>query len=530
MNYNTREDLFSIFIPFNGQVRDPIHGYIDYIKEVEGVVMDSWALQRLRYIYQLQAAHFVYPGATHSRFSHSLGVMHTSYKYLTFILRSMNSSNLSSNEIKTISSKYREIILAARLLGLLHDIGHGPFSHAFDRYVYKTRDFLDYRIGNHEVMGYIIFRDYIKNLIEKNIVENRKYLNIDVEYLLYLLDSGMKPPRGMINYSDLLSKNMISENEFYDPEIDTGIQQITRLIVRDYIYTSDIMDYLKRDSYFTGVPVGEINDDWIMRNSFIIEKNNRLQLAVSSKTLDEIARLFDARKIMYKHVYLHPVNVAIIETIGQLLPCIKSHIIKILEEVLEKKDLAKYSMLTDHALYSKLQELLFLENYECEDKILAKTALESMFYNRKPPWKLVKRFTFSLEETSVLYGKIGEYIQRAIKEEIRREVVSRFNIFENDINIVIDKIEIYPTAAEEIVNTIEIVDLKDNKIVHSESKYFEEFSKEYGLIPEAMISLYINRKKYKEFDSNELSQIIDIAYNIIVNSLKTRRKEAPETA
>ncbi|MEM4101713.1 MAG: phosphohydrolase, partial [Desulfurococcaceae archaeon] len=75
-------------MPYNGQIRDPIHGYIDYIKELEGAVMDSWVMQRLRYIYQLQAAHFVYPGATHTRFSHSLGVMHLSYKYITLVLRS----------------------------------------------------------------------------------------------------------------------------------------------------------------------------------------------------------------------------------------------------------------------------------------------------------------------------------------------------------------------------------------------------------------------------------------------------------
>ncbi|MEM2645359.1 MAG: hypothetical protein QXP03_04720, partial [Desulfurococcaceae archaeon] len=93
---------------FNGQVRDPIYGYIDYIKELEGVIMDSWVLQRLRYIYQLQAAHFVYPGATHTRFSHSLGVMYSSYKYITFLLRSVYASIISSKAVEELRKKYKE--------------------------------------------------------------------------------------------------------------------------------------------------------------------------------------------------------------------------------------------------------------------------------------------------------------------------------------------------------------------------------------------------------------------------------------
>jgi len=97
------------------------------------------------------------------------------------------------------------------------------------------------------------------------------------------------------------------KNEFYDGR-SGGLDRVVRMIVRDYIYTSDIMDYLKRDSYYTGVPVGEINDDWIMRNSYIVGDDTGPTLGVSSKALDEVARLFDARKLMYKYVYLHPVK------------------------------------------------------------------------------------------------------------------------------------------------------------------------------------------------------------------------------
>jgi len=347
---------YYVFMPFNGQVRDPIYGYIDYVKELEGPVMDSWVLQRLRYIYQLQTAHFVYPGATHTRFSHSLGVMDSSSRYISFIIRaSMSSTTLTEEIRKAIFSKQRELIFATRLLGLLHDIGHGPLSHAFDKYILSKRDFLNFVIGNHEVLGYILYRDYLKNLIEDKLLENQSSLRLDPDFTIELLDKGMMPPRGMIKYTDIVSRGVMSSDEFYDPEKYSGLELVVRLVVRDYIYTSDIMDYLKRDSYFTGVPIGQVNDEWIMRNSYIIEKNSKPTIAVTAKTLDEIARLLDARKMMYKYVYLHPVNVAFIETIGKLLPCIKSKITSILERFLEGHDMmVNYLALTDSALYSDL--------------------------------------------------------------------------------------------------------------------------------------------------------------------------------
>ena len=522
-------------LPFNGQVRDPLYGYVDYIKELEGAVMDSWVLQRLRYIFQLQAAHFVYPGATHTRFSHALGVMYSSHKYMSFLLRSINSRGVSSKLAGEAEKKKRELILASRLLGLLHDIGHGPFSHAFDKHVYKVRSFLGYRVGNHEVVGYIIYRDSVKEVVEKAVRENSVYLGVDLEYLLNLLDAGMKPPRGMRNFTDLVEKGVISVKEFFEPSTE-GLERLVRMVVRDYVYTSDIMDYLKRDSYFTGVPIGQINDDWIIRNSFVLERNEGLTIAVSSKALDEIARLFDARKLMYKYVYLHPVNVAFVETIGSLLDCVKSYIVGIVDEMFSSPgELHKYLALTDHSLYSKLQELLVKgpSEYECEDKAFAKAALESLFYQRKPVWKLVKRFTYDLEEAKVLFGEVGERVQEAIKERVKAEVSKRFSskgITESDVNLFIDKVEVFPTAGGEIVNKMEVVDVKGGEVVHRESKSFEEFAREYGLKSEALVSLYLHRDKYRGLTGRDLEEIIEIVGGVVESSIRGKRREAPETS
>ena len=519
---------------FTGQVRDPIYGYVDYIKELEGVVMDSWVLQRLRYIFQLQAAHFVYPGATHTRFSHSVGVMFSSYKYISFLLRSTLSARIEGEIAREARSRQRELIIAARLLGLLHDIGHGPFSHAFDRYVYKTKRFLDFKVGNHEVATYILYRDYLRGLIERLALESRKSLGVDPEYLLEVVDAGIKPPRGMLKHTDLVVKGVLSKSEFYE-DVE-GPQRVVRLVVRDYIYTSDIMDYLKRDSFYTGVPVGQINDDWIVRNSFIVYRDGKPTIAVASKALDEVARLFDARMIMYKYVYLHPVNVAFVETIGRLLECIKSAIVSRLEKVFTSGGrVEEYASLTDFSIYSKLQELLLKSpsEYECEDKSFARAALESLFYNRKPVWKLIKRFTYSLEEAKVFYGGIGPEAQRVVIEKVKREIASRYsskNISEDDIEIIFDKIDVFPTASEELVKGIEVVDVKAGEIIDQRFLTYEEFAKEYGLRSEALISLYINREKYKNLTGKDLENIVDTTRNIIESTFKYRRREAPETS
>ncbi|MEM3927023.1 MAG: HD domain-containing protein [Desulfurococcaceae archaeon] len=537
MNFSAQEP--QMFTPFNAQVKDPIYGYIDYIKGFEDRVMDSWVIQRLRYIYQLQAAHFIYPGATHSRFSHSLGVMHVSYRYISFMIKSSASSNLSVENKNILMNKQRELVFASRLLGLLHDIGHGPFSHAFDQYVYGKRDFLGYRVGNHEIIGYILYRDFVKDLLEKIIAENANTLGLDREYLLHLLDSGMKPSQSTREFTDLVSSGMLNDSDFYNPSEIHGFENIVRLTVRDYIYTSDIMDYLRRDSYFTGVPVGQINEEWIIRNSYILEKeDSRLGIAIAYKAIDEITRLFDARKIMYKNVYLHPVNRAFIETIGFLLPCIKTEIASIIDNVLRgSQGLDKYLYLTDHFIYSSLLRLLLAENpssYECEDKALAKDALESLFIHRKPLWKQIKRFFFDLRTAPILFSsRFGESVQRDLKEKITKEISSSLShrgLSENDVNIIIDKIDIYPSAGSEVFKTIDIADVKNGKVVHVTSTPLDIFAREQGLIPEALITIYINRDKYRKLNENDLARMIQIAEDIIKDAIHGHKYEIPETS
>jgi len=174
-------------LPFNGRIRDAIHGDIEYVKGAEDLVFDSWPVQRLRYIYQLQLAYLVYPSATHTRFSHSLGVMHLAYCMMHRLVSQAQQLSLEGEAAKLFLSKPRELLEAARIAGLLHDIGHGPFSHTFDHYILSRRDVVGYRVGNHEILSYILYRHLLRDTVAKAAAA----IGLDVETVLSLVDEAL---------------------------------------------------------------------------------------------------------------------------------------------------------------------------------------------------------------------------------------------------------------------------------------------------------------------------------------------------
>ena len=111
-------------------IRDPIHEWIKCSPE-EKTVVNSPLVQRLKWVMQLSLVNQVFNGGTHSRFSHSLGAMKIAGEYMKHLF--------AYSELKNaiLPEKPSYYIQLARLAGLLHDIGHGPFSHSFDHTVYK---------------------------------------------------------------------------------------------------------------------------------------------------------------------------------------------------------------------------------------------------------------------------------------------------------------------------------------------------------------------------------------------------------
>lgn len=217
-------------------INDPVYGFIDIPGDFIFDLIEHPFFQRLRRIKQLGLTHLVYPGALHTRFQHSLGAMHLMQEaLLTLRAKGHRITNEEEN--------------GALVAILLHDIGHGPFSHALENsIVHKI---------NHEA---------ISNLFMKKLDEE---FNGQLELAIEIFNHQYK-------------KSFLSQ--LVSSQLDT-----------------DRLDYLKRDSFFSGVSEGVIGTERIIKMLDVSGDN----LVVEAKGIYSLEKFIVARRIMYWQVYLH---------------------------------------------------------------------------------------------------------------------------------------------------------------------------------------------------------------------------------
>lgn len=256
-------------------LRDPVHGWIKFSDE-EKQIIDCEMFQRLRYVSQLTSTDSVYPGGCHSRFIHSLGVMTVAGKMVKHLLRSGSVvyDKQLGGDPKLSERKWVQI---ARIAGLLHDIGHGPFSHAFDRIVYsKIYNVMD---GGHDYHRLkLVKQSPLKECIEACGIKVHDVLNVWTA----------KQPSSTQSIDDVL---------YYMIKLAIGGP-----------LGADRIDFVLRDSYFTGTKhLGTIAWKRIIYNSTILfqEKTNTFVLAYAYKTIHDIIQALDGRRYMYHGVYLN---------------------------------------------------------------------------------------------------------------------------------------------------------------------------------------------------------------------------------
>ncbi len=220
---------------------DPIHDFIR-VYDPELKIIDSPVFQRLRGIRQLSGAHLTYPGAQHTRFEHSLGVMH---------IASQAGQALKEKEILKTDD-----IENLRVAALLHDIGHGPFSHLFEEILQQRK-----KISHEEMGRRIILKTELGDILSKS--------GYDKKFITKLAFGNSKP-------------------QFMN-EIISGT------------LSADIMDYLLRDGYFTGVEHAKIDHKRITQSLEVHQK----KLALESSALYSFESLMHSRHQMFKAVYFH---------------------------------------------------------------------------------------------------------------------------------------------------------------------------------------------------------------------------------
>ncbi len=229
-------------------LRDPVHSYIHINYEIVWNCLDSKEFQRLRRIRQLGGDFQVYPTAEHSRFSHSLGVYEIVRRMVT--------------EIKSLSMELSEYDkICVMLAGLLHDVGHGPFSHAFEH------------ITNHS------HEDYTAKIILGETELNR-----------VLTEVYPRLPEDIVSIIEHNHPNDIL-NQIISGQLD-----------------ADRMDYLLRDSYFSATSYGQFDLERILRTMRVrkIDKNKKA-LVVKYTGIHSVEDYIMARYQMYWQVYYHPV-------------------------------------------------------------------------------------------------------------------------------------------------------------------------------------------------------------------------------
>jgi uncharacterized protein len=217
-------------------INDPVYGFITIDHPLILSIIAHPYYQRLRRIHQMAFAHLVYPGAVHSRLHHSLGAYH---------LMSCALGELKNKG--TIITPEEE--LSAKVAILLHDIGHGPYSHALENELIKNI--------HHEAISLLIMR---------------------------------------------------TMNEEYKGQLQTAIDIFTNTYPKHFLHQLisgqldvDRMDYLSRDSFFTGVAEGVISYDRILK--MLVVKDD--ELMIEEKGIYSIEKFLVARRLMYWQVYLH---------------------------------------------------------------------------------------------------------------------------------------------------------------------------------------------------------------------------------
>ena len=304
------------------QFRDPIHGFIE-VSDLELKIIDTPAFQRLRNIRQLSTTYLVYPGAEHSRFGHSLGVMHLVTKAFESALENYKRTNgVDLFDVPT-QAWYKQIL---RLIALVHDLGHAPFSHGSEKLFVEGKEHEDY---TYSIITDKLISKHIKKIGKKFQEEHGNAYTIDPD-LLWLI-YGDKNPEFKERY---IMPDFMFLKSFMDSDIDC-----------------DKMDYLLRDSYYCGVNYGSFDLNRLLAslNIYVCEKENIMQLALERGGIHAFEEFVIARYFMFIQVYFHKTRRYLDKL---LVDCIAD----ILQGGKYPKNTDEYLMYDDNYILQKIRE------------------------------------------------------------------------------------------------------------------------------------------------------------------------------
>lgn len=363
-------------------LNDPIYGFITIPNTLICDLIDHPYFQRLRRISQMGLSHLVYPGAHHTRFHHAIGSMHLMQKAI---------GNLQLKGIEISEEEANALCIAI----LLHDIGHGAFSHA----------------------------------LEQSIVTG-------------------------IHHEAISLKFMEALNEEFEGQLSLAITIFTQKYHRNFLYQlissqldMDRLDYLNRDSFYTGVAEGTISSERLI--AMLNVKNDNL--VIEEKGVYSVEKFIVARRLMYWQVYLHKTGLAAekllgkilkrakeLTSLGEKLPASKAFTYflnhQITEDNFTNKTLKTFAKLDDYDVFSAIKEWI-----SHDDMVLSK--LSESLINRILPKVILQKEPFNASQIS----------------EIKRQVKDTFNLNDSELDYFVYHGKIQNQAYDATKNTIQIL-------------------------------------------------------------------------
>ncbi|MBN2151736.1 MAG: HD domain-containing protein [Candidatus Lokiarchaeota archaeon] len=323
-------------------VKDALYSYMAIGREFEPLI-DSLPVQRLRRIRQLAGTEYVYPGATHTRFEHSLGVMHLAG-------RLCDSLNANAGDAVVTERDKRAVMSAA----LLHDIGHGPFSHVFEK-LYEARQM------NHE--------DITRWLVAKELAAPIERMGLDPDVV-----------------AKLATGQPVEKQRLFLGQIVAGT------------IDCDSLDYLVRDSYYTGAVVGNLDVQRILLMTRVLDGNLAFDIKIGVPIIEGY---FLLRVNSFKQIYFHKTSRAAQIMIANALEAKKEEFS--LDALDEPKDFLKWD---DYTLWTTIQDEPFIAKLKRREML--KVVYEQVNTSGAPARRLGDAEIKALERRIASGAGVGE--------------------------------------------------------------------------------------------------------------------------
>lgn len=264
------------------EVRDVIHGAIE-LYPWEMAIIDSQAFQRLRNIKQMGFSEFAYPCAVHNRYIHSIGACHTAGIAFQAVFKNYFFSNQET---------YHHYYYLTRACALLHDIGHGPFSHAIEHSMPPLAALkLPPEVAGKDLKRQASHEDYTLNIILNSSLTpilEKQYgrFGITPWHIACVMNLTFKEKDSFLTDRGITFRKVL--HQIISSEVD-----------------ADRMDYLQRDSYFTGVSYGKFDANWLLSNLGVHFEKKTAHLCLNSRAVYSFEDFLLSRYHMFLMVYLH---------------------------------------------------------------------------------------------------------------------------------------------------------------------------------------------------------------------------------